>query len=213
MASTMQLEFAQAMSDFKTMFPNMDRDVIEAVLRANMGAVDATIDQLLAMSVDNQVLCRDSCDAPVRPAATSRSIIEIIYSSYASCPLQNETLRNELDNPEMGSPQHASLNVDTIDGQTGSHSAHSSPAKPIVAAGVSSAAVSTISCDNGGEGTSTSVASAGAKTKSRKWNPPMLNPLPPGFLRWSSLDVSRLVGAGRGRRTKPGVRRIDCVQR
>lgn len=55
MASTMQLEFSQAMSDFKTMFPNMDRDVIEAVLRANAGAVDATIDQLLAMSTDNQV--------------------------------------------------------------------------------------------------------------------------------------------------------------
>lgn len=51
----MQLEFSQAMSDFKTMFPNMDRDVIEAVLRANAGAVDATIDQLLAMSTDNQV--------------------------------------------------------------------------------------------------------------------------------------------------------------
>ena len=55
MASTMQLEFAQAMTDFKNMFPEMDRDVIEAVLRANQGAVDATIDQLLAMSTDNQV--------------------------------------------------------------------------------------------------------------------------------------------------------------
>lgn len=55
MASTLQLEFAQAMSDFKTMFPDMERDVIEAVLRANQGAVDATIDQLLAMSTDNQV--------------------------------------------------------------------------------------------------------------------------------------------------------------
>lgn len=55
MASTMQLEFLQAMSDFKTMFPEMEGDVIEAVLRANQGAVDATIDQLLAMSVDIQV--------------------------------------------------------------------------------------------------------------------------------------------------------------
>ena len=55
MASTLQLEFAQAMTDFKTMFPDMERDVIEAVLRANQGAVDATIDQLLAMSTDNQV--------------------------------------------------------------------------------------------------------------------------------------------------------------
>lgn len=54
MASTTQLEFTQAMTDFKTMFPDMDDDVIEAVLRSNQGAVDATIDQLLAMSTDNQ---------------------------------------------------------------------------------------------------------------------------------------------------------------
>nr|XP_006823196.1 PREDICTED: CUE domain-containing protein 1-like [Saccoglossus kowalevskii] len=47
-----QLEFTQAMKDFKTMFPKMENDVIEAVLRANNGAVDATIDQLLAMNVD-----------------------------------------------------------------------------------------------------------------------------------------------------------------
>lgn len=61
----MQLEFAQAMSDFKTMFPDMDRDVIEAVLRANQGAVDATIDQLLAMSTDNQnELLRNELEDP-----------------------------------------------------------------------------------------------------------------------------------------------------
>lgn len=48
-----QLEFNQAMNDFHHMFPSMDRDVIEAVLRANNGIVDATIDQLLTMSIDN----------------------------------------------------------------------------------------------------------------------------------------------------------------
>ncbi|XP_014222927.1 CUE domain-containing protein 1 [Trichogramma pretiosum] len=48
------LEFYQAMSDFKNMFPQMDDDVIEAVLRANQGAVDTTIDQLLSMSTDNE---------------------------------------------------------------------------------------------------------------------------------------------------------------
>ncbi|XP_034496554.1 CUE domain-containing protein 1, partial [Ailuropoda melanoleuca] len=42
----------QAMDDFKTMFPNMDYDIIECVLRANSGAVDATIDQLLQMNLD-----------------------------------------------------------------------------------------------------------------------------------------------------------------
>jgi len=49
-----QLEFTQAMTDFKIMFPDMDVDVIEAVLRSNNGAVDTTIDQLLAMSADNE---------------------------------------------------------------------------------------------------------------------------------------------------------------
>ncbi|XP_064157297.1 CUE domain-containing protein 1-like isoform X1 [Anguilla rostrata] len=49
-----RLEFNQAMDDFKTMFPGMDYEVIECVLRSNSGAVDATIDQLLQMSVEGQ---------------------------------------------------------------------------------------------------------------------------------------------------------------
>ncbi|NXA50855.1 CUED1 protein, partial [Nothocercus julius] len=49
-----RLEFNQAMEDFSTMFPRMDYDIIECVLRANRGAVDATIDQLLQMSLDGR---------------------------------------------------------------------------------------------------------------------------------------------------------------
>ncbi|XP_063061283.1 CUE domain-containing protein 1b isoform X2 [Engraulis encrasicolus] len=49
-----RLEFNQAMEDFKVMFPTMDYEVIECVLRSNSGAVDATIDQLLQMSIDGQ---------------------------------------------------------------------------------------------------------------------------------------------------------------
>lgn len=49
-----RLDFNQAMEDFKTMFPSMDYEVIECVLRSNSGAVDATIDQLLQMSIDGQ---------------------------------------------------------------------------------------------------------------------------------------------------------------
>lgn len=57
-----RLEFNQAMEDFKTMFPNMDYDIIECVLRANNGAVDATIDQLLQMNLDSSG-CEDSSDS------------------------------------------------------------------------------------------------------------------------------------------------------
>ncbi|XP_041850586.1 CUE domain-containing protein 1-like [Melanotaenia boesemani] len=49
-----RLEFNQAMEDFKTMFPSMDYEVIECVLRSNNGAVDTTIDQLLQMSIEGQ---------------------------------------------------------------------------------------------------------------------------------------------------------------
>ena len=45
-------EFTQAMTDFKVMFPDLEADVIEAVLRANNGAVDITIDHLLTMTAD-----------------------------------------------------------------------------------------------------------------------------------------------------------------
>ena len=43
------LEFKAAMRDFGIMFPTLDSETIETVLRANNGAVDATIDQLLEM--------------------------------------------------------------------------------------------------------------------------------------------------------------------
>lgn len=59
-----RLEFNQAMDDFKTMFPNMDYDIIECVLRANSGAVDATIDQLLQMNLEGGGgTCDDSSDS------------------------------------------------------------------------------------------------------------------------------------------------------
>ncbi|XP_042588925.1 CUE domain-containing protein 1a isoform X3 [Cyprinus carpio] len=57
-----RLEFSQAMDDFMTMFPSMEHEVIECVLRANHGAVDSTIDQLLQMSLDSQAT-DDSSDS------------------------------------------------------------------------------------------------------------------------------------------------------
>lgn len=52
--SVTQLDFHQSMNHFKTMFPQIDKDVIETILRSNEGAVDATIDQLLQISSENQ---------------------------------------------------------------------------------------------------------------------------------------------------------------
>ena len=67
----LQLDFYQAMSDFRHMFPNMDEEIIEAVLRANSGAVDATIDQLLTMNVD---LGQDSTDSTVEARKAGRAL-------------------------------------------------------------------------------------------------------------------------------------------
>lgn len=46
------LDFNEAMADFKTMFPTLEDEVIEAVLRCNKGSVDRTVDQLLTMSCE-----------------------------------------------------------------------------------------------------------------------------------------------------------------
>ncbi|XP_031631274.1 CUE domain-containing protein 1 [Contarinia nasturtii] len=151
MASTLQLEFAQAMSDFKTMFPDMERDVIEAVLRANQGGVDATIDQLLAMSTDNQ----------------------------------NEKLRNELEQSASNSPVQSSQN-------------HSAIVEKDLIVPISSTIVSTSSV-NRVTGASPKVkcpstlatSSASARpnsTNSNRWEPPLLGPLPPSFLRLTSNE-------------------------
>ncbi|XP_055912968.1 CUE domain-containing protein 1 isoform X2 [Eupeodes corollae] len=164
MASTMQLEFAQAMSDFKTMFPDMDRDVIEAVLRANQGAVDATIDQLLAMSTDNQ----------------------------------NEKLRNEMDKPPMmgGTPSARSPPkpvvdsvqlIDTSDGSEPPLLNLLPPSQTILAAntGASPKQKSTVLRQ---QPPTTQLGTPSKREGQRRWNPPLLGPLPPGFLRIQSAD-------------------------
>ncbi|EDO41318.1 predicted protein [Nematostella vectensis] len=66
--SPRQLEFGSAMKDFKSMFPEMDDEVIEAVLRANNGLVDATIDQLLTMGAVSGENSTNSSDLPFLPS-------------------------------------------------------------------------------------------------------------------------------------------------
>uniref|UniRef100_H2Y1W5 CUE domain-containing protein n=1 Tax=Ciona intestinalis TaxID=7719 RepID=H2Y1W5_CIOIN len=49
------LEYTKAMQDFKVMFPTLEPDVIECVLRSNSGHVDSTIDNLLQLTIDDGV--------------------------------------------------------------------------------------------------------------------------------------------------------------
>lgn len=126
-----QLEFRQAMRDFRSMFPEMEAVVIEAVLRANGGAVDASIDQLLAMATDND----------------------------------NERLRTELEATENAeAPPHYSP----------------PPAAPTPPPSYQQATcVPTAAQANQG------TPSSGTQEEARAWKPPLLGPLPPGFLRIS----------------------------
>lgn len=82
-----RLEFNQAMEDFKTMFPSMDYDIIECVLRANNGAVDATIDQLLQMNLDGSG-CDDSSDSEdsIPPEVTCMGVLCWALASAAGSP-------------------------------------------------------------------------------------------------------------------------------
>lgn len=85
-----QLDFTEAMNDFKHMFPNVDREVIEAVLRANNGLVDATIDQLLSMGLDMEGCNTASTDADL-PSLPSYSPVDRSEPPPAYTPRDNES--------------------------------------------------------------------------------------------------------------------------
>ncbi|XP_077511790.1 CUE domain-containing protein 1 isoform X2 [Amblyomma americanum] len=126
-----QLEFRQAMRDFRSMFPEMEPVVIEAVLRANGGGVDASIDQLLAMATDND----------------------------------NERLRTELEATENAeAPPHYSPPP----------AAPTPPPSYQQATCTGAAAAAAVAATQGGAPSSEEV---------HAWKPPLLGPLPPGFLR------------------------------
>lgn len=169
----MQLEFAQAMADFKNMFPEMDRDVIEAVLRANQGAVDATIDQLLAMSTDNQY----------------------------SLQFQNEKLRQELELDTGRTPASGGVNSSPGPGTLLDLTSSSGPvmlstspkstalgASPKIKKSPGSSSVT--NSPRAVVAGSASGAREVEKMANRKWNPPMLGPLPPTFLRLAGCGES-----------------------
>jgi len=93
-AST-QLEFSQAMTDFKVMFPDMDAEVIEAVLRANNGAVDTTIDHLLTMTADNEAEKHPETHRSPSTAASTASRVDQPPAYSGQPPSYQQATNNE----------------------------------------------------------------------------------------------------------------------
>lgn len=170
-----QLEFHQAMQDFKTMFPDMDEDVIEVVLRANNGAVDSTIDQLLAMTTDNEnerlraeldATENDELPPSYSPATPPPSYHQAV--PYAQSPAR--LTATQFGRRSSGASPSLMRHSQLLNHKT-------TPAQqqlPLVVPKIAPPLKSDI-------GQSKHENSASLTTK--KWNPPLVGPLPPSFLR------------------------------
>ncbi|KAL5015840.1 hypothetical protein ScPMuIL_005429 [Solemya velum] len=189
---TRQLDFYQAMSDFKKMFPTLDSEVIEAVLRANDGAVDATIDQLLTMTID-----ADEAALTASIAGHTADFEESIpkYSEKAdsdSPPSYSEAMRTHTQSSMWTSPLSSTcsttkkspittakprniLDLD-MDELVFSNTEVKKPIPPSSSAVLSS---------------TPSEKKSKSKSKYRNWNPPMLGTLPDDFLRLTPPSLSQ----------------------
>lgn len=220
--STRQLDFFQAMADFRQMFPTMEDDVIEAVLRANDGAVDATIDQLLTMSIDtgnetdgiepvnHTVMLQSFCPRYEDHEATSRTAGDS-PPSYSEAMQSNQDQAQSIWTTPI-QPKVSSTGAlptrNLLDLDIGVLPSPESPSSPLPA----NTGLGYKPDDRLTQNTSFSRTSARtglveqntcAKRVYRNWNPPMLGNLPDDFLRlippdtspWGTAE-SNSVGAG-----------------
>ncbi|XP_015379513.1 PREDICTED: CUE domain-containing protein 1 isoform X2 [Diuraphis noxia] len=106
---TVGLDFNEAMADFKTMFPTLDDEVIEAVLRCNKGSVDRTVDQLLTMSCE----CRaadllngptDGGGLPVQHAVFDPMLPDVLHNLGKKAARQIDGCSSSRWNPPMLGP-------------------------------------------------------------------------------------------------------------
>ncbi|XP_053376429.1 uncharacterized protein LOC128547506 [Mercenaria mercenaria] len=199
--STRQLDFFQAMSDFKNMFPTLDDEVIEAVLRANDGAVDATIDQLLTMTIDEDMSCVKEVEGaefnmPQIPSYDDHDLAAV-GGTEDSPPSYSEAMRTPgptdqtqsiwttpIGQPVLPSRNQLKLEVDSHPEPQGAMARLSPSGLPGDAgAGLGFSPVMeshnfsvhrTNSCDN---------QTTSLKKEFRNWNPRMLGNLPDDFLR------------------------------
>ncbi|GIY73439.1 CUE domain-containing protein 1 [Caerostris darwini] len=165
-----QLEFRQAMRDFTTMFPEMDADVIEVVLRSNNGAVDSTIDQLLSMSTDNEnERLRTELDA------TENDELPPCYSPSTPPPSYNQAVpfalatgdSAETEKPNLKAPEENARLPDIVEnGEASLAAAAAVAAEPIEA-----------------------LDAIAPLNVLKEWKPPMLGELPPTFLKIDGCSV------------------------
>ncbi|CAL1289083.1 unnamed protein product [Larinioides sclopetarius] len=171
-----QLEFRQAMRDFTTMFPEMDADVIEVVLRSNNGAVDSTIDQLLAMSTDNEnERLRTELDA------TENDELPPCYSPSTPPPSYNQAVPFALASGDAAE-QNSSTEATSAEKTTPKIAEESARLPDIIENGEASlAAATTAAAAAAAEGAEGSESVALNVLK--QWKPPLLGELPPTFLK------------------------------
>ncbi|GAB1599213.1 CUE domain-containing protein 1-like isoform X3 [Argonauta hians] len=199
---TRQLDFYQAMSDFKHMFPSMEEDVIEAILRANDGAVDATIDQLLTMSVDTDEICVRK-HTPLSKRHTISGISSSSTKIQDSPPSYSEAMRLQHSSPLAGSHgatlpttwRHSSLQQLPPTPPRGPHKRSLSACGNLLDIDLPNLSLSpTLSLTSSSSSNTVPKSFYGHPTKSistpsgrvyRNWNPPMLGTLPDDFLRLS----------------------------
>lgn len=194
---TKQLDFDQAMADFKTMFPTMDCEIIEAVLRANDGAVDSTIDQLLTMSIDSEG--RES-PFEVPPELLSPVLDDCPtyneHRSEDSPPSYSEAVQNSGNNSIWTTPISVPENkVETkIHGRSHSMSSksHRKSHKPHRSKSLFDPDLDELSLSNTEPKRphSSHVTNTAVKTGFRNWNPPLLGNLPDDFLRLTPTEKS-----------------------
>jgi len=83
------LNFYESMYHFKKMFPVLDSDVIETVLRSNGGCVEKTIDQLLIISTDLEIT--QAANSQADATVTSSHQTEQTSAGFFSSLVENDS--------------------------------------------------------------------------------------------------------------------------
>ena len=109
-----KISLVSAMKDFQAMFPDLPPMVIEAVLRANGGAVDPTVEKLISMCCEQQRQEKKELDSDILPG-----YYEVIYtkeqqqpppSYHASHTYADASTQTELSSDTMCKSDHGVVN-------------------------------------------------------------------------------------------------------